>query len=211
MEDSQYAEISLDGVSIPVQPDGWYTDKAIKTIPLPDFFEGVHQLIVSFDFRREVNPECMYLLGDFGVIQHGSSAHIVDPVRTLYYGDWCPQGLPFYGGNVTYVLPCECGENGLTLETPQYRGGLIRVELDGEDMGVIAYAPYRLHMNAAPGKHILKIKVYGNRANSFGPLHNCRPTLLGIGPEAWDSHGTDFCYEYRLKPTGLVVAPRLYR
>ena len=211
MEDSQYASIELDGKAIDVKPDGWYTDKAIRTIPLPDFAAGIHQLVVTFDFKREVNPEWMYLLGDFGVVQHGSSAHIVEPVRSLYYGDWCPQGLPFYGGNVTYVIPCECGENGLAVETPQYRGGLIRVELDGEDQGIISYAPYRLYMKAAPGKHVLKLKVYGNRVNSFGALHNCNTTLTWYGPDAWNSTGKAFSYEYRLRPTGLLIAPRLYR
>ena len=119
MEDSQYAEITLDGAPVEVKPDSWYTDKSVKTIPLPDFGAGIHQLVVTFDFSRPVNPEWMYLLGDFGVAMHGASAHIVEPVRSLHYGDWCIQGLPFYGGCVTYVIPCECGENGLTVETPQ--------------------------------------------------------------------------------------------
>ncbi len=211
MEDCQYAKIELDGVQVEVQPDGWYTDKCLKTIPLPDFGAGIHQLVVTFDFKREVNPEWMYLLGDFGVVQHGATAHITEPVRSLSFGDWCPQGLPFYGGNVTYVIPCECGENGLTVETPQYRGGLIRAELDGVDQGVIAYAPYRLHMNAAPGKHTLKLTVYGNRVNSFGALHNCDNTLLWFGPTAWNSTGNAFSYEYQLRATGLLIAPRLYR
>ncbi len=211
MEDSQYASIELDGKPVEVKTDGWYTDKAIKTIPMPAFDAGVHHLVVTFDLKRKVNPEWMYLLGDFGVIQHGATAHITEPVRELYYGDWCPQGLPFYGGNVTYVIPCECGENGLTVETPQYRGGLIRAELDGKDMSVIAYAPYRLHMDAEPGKHTLKLTVYGNRVNSFGALHNCDDTLVWFGPTAWQSKGHAFSYEYQLRPTGLLIAPRLYR
>ena len=211
MEDSQYAEITLDGAPVEVKPDGWYTDKSVKTIPLPDFGAGIHQLVVTFDFSRPVNPEWMYLLGDFGVAMHGASAHIVEPVRSLHYGDWCIQGLPFYGGCVTYVIPCECGENGLTVETPQYRGGLIRASLDDQNMGVIAYAPYQLHMDAAPGKHVLKLTVYGNRVNSFGALHNCDPTLTWFGPTAWQSKGKAYSYEYRLRPTGLLVSPRLYR
>ncbi len=211
LEDSQYTTIELDGTPVDVQPDGWYTDKAIRTIALPDFAAGIHRLTVTFDLKREVNPEWMYLLGDFGVVQHGSTAHIVEPIRSLSYGDCVPQGLPFYGGNVTYVIPCECGENGLTVETPQFRGGLIRVELDGADQGVISYAPYSLHMDAAPGKHILKLCVYGNRVNSFGSLHNCDTTLTWFGPTAWNSVGTAFSYEYRLRPFGLLVAPRLYR
>ncbi|MBQ2955732.1 MAG: hypothetical protein IJE08_04645 [Clostridia bacterium] len=211
MEDSQYAAIELDGQPVEVKTDGWFTDKAIKTIPLPDFGPGVHQLVVTFDFKRVVNPEWMYLLGDFGVVQHGATAHLVEPVKSLYYGDACQQGLPFYGGNVTYVIPCEAGENGLTVETPQFRGGLIRVELDGEDQGVIAYAPYKLHMNAAPGKHTLKLRVYGNRVNCFGSLHNCDTTLTWYGPAAWNSTGKSFSYEYRLRPFGLLIAPRLYK
>ena len=142
---------------------------------------------------------------------NGAEKKITTPVHSLAFGSWTNQGLPFYGGNVTYVIPCECGENGLTVETPQYRGGLVRVELDGVDQGVIAYAPYRLHMAAAPGKHVLRLKVYGNRVNTFGPLHNCDNTLAWVGPQAWNSTGRAFSYEYQLHPTGLLIAPRLYR
>ncbi len=211
MEDSQYASLSLDGQAIEVKTDGWYTDKAIRTIPLPDFDAGIHELVVTFDFKREVNPEWMYLLGDFGVVQHGSTAHITEPVRTLYYGDWCPQGLPFYGGNVTYIIPCEAGENGLTVFAPQYRGGLIRVTLDGKDAGRIVYAPYRLDIPAEAGKHELRLTVYGNRVNGFGALHQCNTSLTWHGPGAWESKGREFSYEYRLKQCGLLIAPRLYK
>ena len=112
---------------------------------------------------------------------------------------------------MTYIIPCECGENGLTVFAPQYRGGLIRVTLDGKEAGRIVYAPYRLDIPAEAGKHELRLTVYGNRVNSFGALHQCNTSLTWHGPGAWETKGREFSYEYRLKECGLLIAPRLYK
>lgn len=211
LEDAEYATIAFDGKPVDATITGWYVDKAIDTVNLPDFEAGLHTLEVDYDYKRQVNIEWCYLLGDFGVVVTGDRAYITEPVRELYYGDWTRQGLPFYGGNVTYHIPVEAGENGLDVEAPQYRGALIKAGLDGKPAGAIIYAPYRLHIEAAPGAHELSLTVFGNRANSFTALHNCDDKCSWFGPNAWRTTGKRWSYEYRLRPTGLLVAPRLFK
>ena len=211
LEDSEYASITFDGKSVAVNVDGWYVDKCLDTVALPDFAAGTHELVVKYDYQRKVNPEWMYLIGDFGVYSCGSHSELTEPVRTLYYGDWRNQGLPFYGGALTYVIPCACDANGLTVETDQYEGALVSVKLDGEDKGRIVYAPYTLHIDAPAGEHTLELTVFGSRVNSFGALHNCNDALSWVGPSAWESRGKSFSYEYRTRPMGLLVAPRLFK
>ena len=85
------------------------------------------------------------------------------------------------------------------------------VRLDGEDKGRIVYAPYTLHIDAPAGEHTLELTVFGSRVNSFGALHNCNDALSWVGPSAWESRGKEFSYEYRTRPMGLLVAPRLFK
>ena len=122
-------------------------------------------------------------------------------------GGWANQGLPFYAGSLTYYFDVEARQDGITLRVPQYRGAVLEITLDGQRQGLIAYAPYVLHMDAQPGRHKLGIKVYGNRVNAFGPMHNCDRTWPYYGPQSWHTTGVQWSYSYRLWPMGLLVEP----
>jgi hypothetical protein len=50
---------------------------------------------------------------------------------------------------------------------------------------------------------------YGNRINTFGTLHNCHYDEQWHGPGAWRTEGFEWTYEYRLRPGGILVAPRV--
>jgi hypothetical protein len=63
---------------------------------------SVLELTVPLGLQTSI--EYAYLLGDFGVRVAGVEKTIIPPVRELAFGDWVPQGLPFYGGNVTYHI-----------------------------------------------------------------------------------------------------------
>lgn len=210
LEESGHAVVALDGDVLPTQPDGWYVDRAIHTIPLPPLAKGMHALTVSYDYGRPLNIENLFLLGAFGVTVTGATAHITPLPRRIAYGDITRQSLPFYGGNLTYEVPVQAGENGLKLKIPQYRGAVVDVSLDGDFVGKICYAPYELEIPCAPGEHRLQITVYGNRVNTFNALHNCNDAETWYGPDSWRSTGDEWSYEYRLKPCGLLIAPMLY-
>ena len=210
LEESGHAVISLDGDLLPTKSDGWYVDHAIHTIPLPPMEKGVHALTVTYDYGRPLNIENLFLLGNFGVTVEGSMAHVTALPKRIAYGDITRQSLPFYGGNLTYEIPVQAGENGLKLKIPQYRGAVVDVALDGVFAGKIAYAPYECVIPCAPGEHRLQITVYGNRVNTFNALHNCNDANTWYGPDSWRSTGDEWCYEYRLKPCGLLIAPMLY-
>ena len=148
------------------------------------------------------------MLGDFGVRVEGDTATVTAPVRTLAFGDWTGQGLPFYGGNVTYFLDGDY-PNHFILEVAHFRNPLLTVDIDGVRQGRIAYAPYRLPIHTTTGRHTLAITAFGNRVNSFGSLHNCDRTLTWFGPGAWKSKELAFSRTYQLRPCGILVAPRI--
>ena len=77
-------------------------------------------------------------------------------------------------------------------------------------MGLIAYAPYVLDFGVFPeGVHSLEITAYGNRLNTFGTLHNADENLFWVGPNSWRTTGQEWSYEYIVKPTGILKAPRI--
>jgi len=211
VEDADSLEIRLDGQPVSHEVAGWWVDEAFKTLSLPPITAGEHELTITIRFTRKTNLEACYLLGDFGVAVAGRDARITAPVRTLAFGgDWTHQGLPFYGGNVTYHCIVRVGADGgdLQLECAKFKNPLLSVDLDGRPVGKIAFAPFQLDLGAlAHGDHRLDITAFGNRANTFGALHNANDTLTWIGPAAWRQTGASFSYEYQFKRTGILAAP----
>ena len=133
------------------------------------------------------------------------------PVRKLVFGDITSQGLPFYGGNLTYHLDIKSGAAGLLLRVPHYRGAMMEVSVDGKPAGRIVYSPYTLELPALPpGKHKVDIRLYGTRYNTFAQLHNADSSLTWFGPNSWRTLGDAWTYEYRFKPFGILKSPELY-
>ncbi len=210
LENPEITCIYVNGIKVEKKADGWYTDRDIKTILLPELHAGSNEIVVEILYNSKTNVEAMYLLGDFGVLVSGSNLKITSPIKKMGFGDITSQGLPFYGGNITYNLEIETTEGDLTIQASQFRNPVIKVLLDGEEKGYIAYSPYELQMkNVKKGVHKLQIIVYGNRVNTFGPIHNCNKTESWIGPNAWRTTGTSWAYEYQLKTTGILISPKI--
>lgn len=209
MEEIESVLATFDGKAVELVANGWFVDKAIRRCALPGFKQGRHVLELEVDFKRRGNLEWCYLLGDFGVRLLGDRGVLTAPVRELGMGDWATQGLPFYAGSVTYWFDVEAGDNGIVLRVPQYRGAVLKVTLDGEEQGLIAYSPYELRMDAAPGAHRIGIKVYGNRVNAFGAVHNCDRSWPYYGPHSWHTEGSRWSYAYSLWQMGLLTEPEI--
>ena len=212
IEHPETAEIFLDGSQLPSEPDGWWVDEAIRTVPLPAMAPGAHEITLSIPFTRKTDVEWCYLLGDFDVALSGRTAKILAPARILGFCDWSVQGLPFYAGNVTYRCVFETEGGDLAIGVPQFKAPLLSVALNGTPMGKIAFPPHRLELGrVAPGEHTLEITAYGNRFNAFGPLHNVDPDSPGQAPDAWRTKGEHWTYGYQLKTIGIFSAPIIYQ
>lgn len=206
--------ICWNGETVSREPESWYVDRDMRKVKLPPLMAGKNLLEVAMDFGARCHTEAMYLLGDFGVSVHGRTCRVEEPVRELGFGDICRQGLPFYGGTIRYQIPLETVEKQecFSVSASAFKCPAIAVSVDGEKQGIIAYSPYRLRISCEePGTHVLELAAYGNRHNTFGPLHNCNRTELWIGPDAWRTKGTSWAYEYQLKPAGILKSPVIMR
>ena len=208
-EDLETLSVRLNGEDVAVKPDGWFTDRCIRTTLLPDIRKGKNELLVSMPFGVRTNVEWCYLLGDFGVRVAGAQTVMTASPDRIGFSDIVPQGMPFYGGNIRYDIPLTLDKTAdVTVHASCYRGALIGVAADGKDAGRIILPPYDLTVENVPaGAHTLSLTVFGNRQNSFGPVHNVDRSDRWIGPRSWRTTGDNWCYEYGLSAFGLLKSP----
>ena len=209
LEDAEKVTVRLNGQLVAPEILGYFTDESIKTVALPEIQPGENVLTLDIPFGKRTNVEWIYILGEFGVRLCGCDATLSHPQKKLGFGNVTPQGMPFYGANITYSIPVELAEDGgIQVHASYYRGSLIGVSLDGKRVGSIVLPPYSCVIeNVAAGKHTLELTVFGNRHNSFGALHQVDSSRRWFGPNAWRKDGDDWCYEYRVKPFGILKSP----
>ena len=212
LEQAAQTRLTLNGEAVSPEITGYYVDRSIQTVALPGLRAGENILIAEMPYHPRFHLEAMYLLGDFGVRAEGKNLCLTGQRRELAFGDFCVQGLPFYGGNLRYQIPLNVERDGdLEISAPQFRCPLIQVLLDGEIQGRIAFSPYTLKIrNVKAGRHVLELKAYGNRYNTFGALHNCNHTFAWKGhPDSYRTEGAEWAYEYQLHPQGILTTPKI--
>ncbi|MDR2535897.1 MAG: hypothetical protein LBD29_07700 [Treponema sp.] len=210
LENAVHTKVTLNGEAAG-NVNGWYVDKSIGAAPLPDIRAGKNVLELAFPFGPKTPVERVYLFGDFGVSVAGTAGTLTEPVRSLAFGDITRQGLPFYGGAVSYYLDAESRGGSLTITAASYRAHLLKVLVDGKDRGIIAYSPYRLEVpHLADGLHRIELICFGNRINTFGQLHaNIRDSGFWWGPPSWYTQGDAWTYEYRFWTQGILKSPEI--
>lgn len=208
MEHPEDAEILWNGNKILYEDNGFFVDESIRRCSLGCLLKGENLLCVNIPFGKKTNVEWMYLLGDFGTEVIGRHTEITALPQRLYYGDITRQKLAFYGGNLEYISKIDTEEENLYLEVSHYRGAVMEIFLDDVNKGVLFMAPYRIALGkVTKGEHQIRIRLYGNRINTFGAVHNADSTEPWYGPNLWRTEGNKWSYEYQLKETGILTAP----
>lgn len=207
VEDAEKTNIVFNGKQIKNDVIGYYVDNSIKKVSLGSIINGKNVLELTAPYHTGANPEWCYILGDFGVRLMGAEKTVVEPVREIGFGDITSQGLPFYGGNIVYHIPINTdGFNKMKVNVSHYRGSLVGVYADDGTLGKIAFAPYEITANV-PKTNTVDVKLFGNRANTFGPIHWCVDGDKWIGPNSWRSQGDGWTDSYRLYQVGILSAP----
>lgn len=206
IEDAETLEITLNGESVSAEVCGYYTDKSIKTVRLPELKCGKNVLCVKVPFGKRTNTEWCYILGDFNVRNEGAVSTVVPATDKIGFSDICAQGMPFYGGNLIYKAEISTPSCRARIHIPFYRGALTRVYVDGKPAGITAFSPYMTEVELSEGKHCLEFELFGTRINTFGGMHNVTQPKW-VGPNYWRTTGDDWCYEYNLKRVGILSSP----
>ncbi len=208
LERADIADVIFNGEKCDMTVTGKFVDISIDKIKLPKIKKGENELVITFLFGESANLESVFILGKFGVKLQGFETIVTQLPKKLAFGSIQEQGFPFYGGNITYKMPVEVKNNTLTVCASDYIGTLLSAKLDGKEIGKMAYPPYIAKAKEIEnGSHLLEITLFGNRYNTFGPVHLVNEKESWHGPGAWRSRFNNWSYEYVLRKIGLLKAP----
>ena len=204
----ELAELYLNGKKVALEDAGYFVDKAIRKYLLPQIDKGENTFIAKIPFGKRLSLEPCYLIGDFDVRVEGCEKTLLKARNTIGFGDITSQGMPFYGGNITYSARINVPEDcDITVNVAKYAGALTKIFIDGEDKGALIFAPFdKTIKNITAGEHLIEFQLFGNRYNTFGGVHNCGTTPW-YAPSYWYSTDNSWCYEYNTKQTGILKSP----
>ena len=210
MEDAEECRVMINGEPLPMEQDGYFTDEAIACFPTGPISTGENTIEITRPLIAATCTENLFLLGDFGVRVTGPETVIIPAPKTLAYGDWTTQGLPFYSGALTYRYHLPGGQK-LRMRLGLFSAPCVTVELDGKRIANLSLSPSETILDlTAEGEHLLEITVYPSRINSFGTFHLNDYSVTWFGPQAWRTTGMQWTKNYRLTSTGLLSEPHLF-
>lgn len=209
IEHPELAVITFNGQKIDTDPVGFFTDKSIKTLPLPPIRIGENVVDVTLPLGDRTATEWCYVLGDFGVRVKGCRKCVVEKEPSIGFGTITNQGMPFYSGNITYELPFTSPGGRCAVRVSSYRGAAVTVKVDEDDVErIIAYEPYTAELGElTAGEHTLYVTLLGTRHNSFGAMHATDYGNNWYGPDKWRTGGEGWCYEYKYRDMGVMCSP----
>ena len=189
---------------------GFWIDPAIKTLPVYTELLHTGENLLTFNgcFDRLANLEIVYLLGEFASSVNGSHAEITELRGHLELGSWIHQGLPFYGGNVTYRSEFEFARDSgrrYLLDIPGFAATVVEVRLNGNAPVIVGMANQQQEITPylRNGKNTIEIKLFGSRRNAFGPLHIAEDAPAIVGPFTFQRDVENWQEDYKLVEYGL--------
>ena len=202
--------------------DFWIDDCFKKmTVPLSLLKKGRNTVTVSCEFMRTTNLEALYLVGDFGVRIDGNIRTLVSRPEKIDFGRLENANLPFYTGEVTYVLTPDkyesignVAEGERVILSPEgFTGSLVRVCANEIPEQRLCWDPYDADVTEAiRNREDIYVSVVGTRRNLFGPLHLNTATRTSDGPAHFVTEGKSWSDDYVLIDSGLTgIALKKYK
>lgn len=212
LENAEETEIYFNGQQIENKILSYFVDESIKTIGLPQSEKGKNIIELKVQFSKIRTLEPCYVLGDFDSSVNSDRIYIKKRSSDeIEFTSITKQGMSFYGGNILYKTRFYTEECRAEITVDKFVAPCIRVFVDGKDSGLIAFSPFNVYAELSEGEHELEFVCYGNRNNTFGPIHNIKiedPNYY-IMPSAWDYKSELYTDNYCFQEVGIVGAPQI--
>lgn len=190
---AEYDAVEVNG-QFAERAEGRWVDRCFRLYRIA-VRKGKNEIVVPIRFGRTANIEAVYVLGNFGV---KLPATIFPLPETLSSQRLEEQGLPFYGGAITWFTGIkEAGRVRVMVE--ELRGASLHVS-GGDEERLIAFQPYEAEVNV---REELTLTLYLTRRNTFGPNHCIPQPLYAYGPDSWISEGENWSDFPVLVPQGF--------
>ena len=190
--------------------DGWWIDTSFEKIDITHIVRTGNNVVeLSYDYRDDMALESCYVIGDFGVtVRENKNFMLVDEKKRVRTGNWVKQGYPFFAGTIAYVQKVNLKKQDrekVYIELDKVKGTATKVIINGEETGILAWAPYRLEATEAviPGENEVRIEVTNTLRNLLGPHHQKEVEPIAVTPASFfDEAGrTD---KYKFVKCGLL-------
>lgn len=183
VEQPQRKTICLNGKPVTAKPTGHYLDPGISVIALPTLQAGRNTIEIREDLDGDFEAEALYLLGAFGI----TDRKVGRLPEVIKHCDWTKQGLPYFAGRVSLLVPVTVEQAG-TYEVELASQGVVTigVGVDGQPLTYRAFAPWRFPVTLRAGSNTLAIEMANSLRNLMGPHHfrDERPMWVGPGEMA---------------------------
>ncbi len=204
LEDADAHEIFLNGKRASAKRCGYYLARDFEVVTLGDAKAGRNVLEIKRDYaplsklisgigslfqtRTGCELESVYLLGNFAVnvttepVRNGdlrfARATVLSKEKTQICGELTREGYPFYAGEITLQKKFGFGavpaDAEVFLTVSEMNACLVRVSLNGKDLGMLHTFPYRISLKDAlkEGENTLTLTLVNTLRNLLGPYHN---------------------------------------
>lgn len=210
LERAESTKILFNGDEIKTNPDSYFIDRDIKKLHLGSTVKGNNVLEIQIPVSEIYQLEPCYISGEFCVEVKGSLI-VLKPNKDdkINFTPLCNQGMPFYSGNISYKSKFYSEECVAEIVVENFAAPCIKVLIDGNDAGLIAFSPFSVKTRLSQGEHQIELICYGNRNNTFGPIHNKRinDPYYYITPSSWDYEEGNFSENYVFQETGILESP----
>jgi len=214
LESPELYRVTLNGAEIPTTGAAAWFDPHLRTLPAGKLVrQGQNVVKISghpFDVRMEL--ENIFLRGNFSVRPDEKGFRLHAPAK-LDFGSWAKQGYPFYADSVLYeaAVQVPAAENRLRVELGRLEGSVAEILLDGKRAALLGWPPYEASFEAAPGRHMLGLRIVSTPRNLLGPFYDPANSRMDAHPISWERYPDHqpAGSAYDLLDYGLMAPPRL--
>lgn len=206
--------ITCNGKPVRPEPKKWWLDHSFGMISLSERAQtGDNEVRLKaspMTVFHEIQPA--YVVGNFVAWQTETGFELLAAGKlTLDGKSWREQGMPFYGGPVSYARRFNVsdvkGRFVVSLPEKGWRGSVAKIMVNGKEAGHIVSRPYECDVTSAmkTGENRVEVIVYGTLKNTLGPHHGdtalgkAWPDAFRAGPPVGPPPGR----RYSLVPYGL--------
>ena len=208
IETPESFHIRVNGKCATAPCDGYWVDSCFSLLKIDTsvLCQGNNKIKLECDFRRNVDLEALYLLGDFGVAVDGSNVCLTAMPEKVKVGDLTTQGFPFYGAGISYLADVPKLASGQTAEinTVDFEAACILMATDKREQIIFAQ-PYRANVTDFIDNGQLELQYILTRRNTFGPLHYADLKDGTTDSSTFMAMGDKFLADsYGLRPQGMT-------